>query len=296
MTGSEKSAELTALVQIDDRNIALLFCNYLLSQQITANTTAENNTFMVYCDTQKKSLAEAMFEDFIKHPHHPKYQQAAWENAEVTPIKSNGPSALLEFKKQFLKHAGVVTLVVFALCWCVFLLSELGWKRDVFASISFYTHLNFTHLLEQPHRLIGPAFFHYSWMHIVFNTMWWWHLGGGIERTLGKVALINLLLVSAVISNVGQFIVSGPNFGGLSGVVYALFGYVWWYGWLAPEKGLTIPKPIVGFILFFMLLGFANVLPVNMANTAHLLGLLSGCGLAWFKIKQEKRKERRILD
>lgn len=289
MIDSEKSAELSTFVQIEDRNIALLFCNYLLSQNIMAKVNAENNTFVVYCDTQQHGLAKGLFEEFIKHPHHPKYQQAAWESAEITQVKSNGPSVASEFKEQFLQHAGIVTLVVFALCWCVFLLSELGWQRDIFANISFYTHLNLTTLLEQPYRLIGPAFFHFSWMHIAFNTMWWWHLGGGIERVLGKGVLINLLLVSAIVSNVGQFIVSGPNFGGLSGVVYALFGYVWWYGWLAPEKGLAIPKPLVGFLLFFMLLGFANALPVNMANTAHLLGLLSGCGLAWFKVKQAKR-------
>jgi len=125
-------------------------------------------------------------------------------------------------------------------------------------------------------------------MHIVFNTMWWWQIGGQIERVLGKGALLNLFFISAVISNLGQFLVSGPNFGGLSGVVYALFGYIWWYDWLAPEKGLNISKPIVGFLLFFMLLGFADILPVTMANTAHLLGLVSGCGLAWFKIKVAK--------
>lgn len=286
--------ELSQFVQIEDRNIALLFCSYLLSQRIEAKVNAENNTFVVYCNAAQKGVAKELFEDFIKDPHHPKYQQAAWDNAEVTQVKSEGPSVASEFKEQFLQHAGIVTLVVFLLCWFVFLLSEFGWQRDVFASIGFYTHLNITLLLEQPYRLIGPAFFHYSWMHIVFNTMWWWQIGGAIERVLGKGALINLLLVSAVISNFGQFIVSGPNFGGLSGVVYALFGYVWWYGWLAPEKDLALPKPIIGFLLFFMLLGFADVLPVNMANTAHLLGLLSGCGLAWFKIKQEKVKSKSI--
>lgn len=290
MINSDTANPLSSFVQIEDRNIALLFCNYLLSQNIAAKVSNEKNTFVVYCDTQQHSSAKEIFEAFIKEPHHPKYQQAAWDNAEVTQVKSNGPSVVSEFKKQFLQHAGIVTLVVFGLCWCIFLLSEFGWQREVFARISFYSHLNITVLLEQPLRLIGPAFFHFSWMHIVFNTMWWWQLGGAVERVLGKGSLINLLLVSAVISNFGQFIVSGPNFGGLSGVVYALFGYVWWYGWLAPEKGLAIPKPIVGFLLIFMLLGFANVLPVNMANTAHLLGLLSGCGLAWFNIRLTKNK------
>ena len=139
--------------------------------------------------------------------------------------------------------------------------------------------------LSEPWRLLGPAFFHFSWLHIVFNTMWWWQLGGSIEETLGKGTLINLLLISAIVSNLGQFFVSGSNFGGLSGVVYALVGFVWWYGYLAPEKGLSLSKPLIGFLLFWLLLGFVDVLPVNVANTAHLLGLISGCLLAVFNVK-----------
>jgi len=282
--------KLTAFVAIDDRNTALLFCNYLLNQNIKAKVNAENNTFVIYCEDEQHSKAKAIFDEFIQCPHHRKYQQAAWDNAEVTQIKSNHSSEISAFTTQFLQHAGIVTLAVFIVCWCVFLLSEFGWKQELQAYISFYKELSFNAFLEQPHRLIGPAFFHYTWLHIVFNTMWWWQLGSTIERILGKGALITLLLVSAVISNTGQFLVSGPYFAGLSGVGYALLGYAWWYDWLAPEKGLTIPKPIVGLSLFFMLLGFANVLPVNMANTAHLLGLISGCGLAWLSVHQRKNK------
>ena len=108
---------------------------------------------------------------------------------------------------------------------------------------------------------------------------------GSIEKELGKGTLINLFLVSAIFSNLGQFFVSGANFGGLSGVVYALVGFVWWYGYLAPEKGLSLSKPIIGFLLFWLVLGFLDILPVNVANTAHLLGLISGCLLAVYSVK-----------
>jgi GlpG protein len=90
-------------------------------------------------------------------------------------------------------------------------------------------------------------------------------------------------------SNVGQFLVDGPYFGGLSGVVYGLVGYVWWLGWLMPEKGLTLSKSIIGFMLFWLLLGYTTILPFNIANTAHLLGLISGCCLAYIKVLKEKK-------
>jgi len=170
-------------------------------------------------------------------------------------------------------------------CWLVFLGSELGWAQNIFNMLQFYPHLSIDALLADPIRLIGPAFFHFSWLHIVFNTMWWWQLGGSIEKALGKSTLINILLLSAIVSNVGQYLVSGSNFGGLSGVVYALVGFVWWFGYLAPERGLSLSKPLVGFLLFWLVLGFVDLLPVNVANTAHLLGLISGCLLAVFTVK-----------
>ena len=237
----------------------------------------------------KISQAKTEFDAFILQPHADKYQQAAWDRSEAVTLNSDDFSLFTNFKENFLAHAGIVTLVVFSLCWLVFLGSELGWAQQLFNTLQFYPQLSLDAFLAEPLRLIGPAFFHFSWLHIVFNTMWWWQLGGSIEKTLGKATLINILLISAIVSNLGQFLVSGSNFGGLSGVVYALVGFVLWFGYLAPERGLSLSKAIVVFLLFWLVLGFVDLLPVNVANTAHLLGLLSGCLLAVFTVKVIKK-------
>lgn len=290
---------LQRLVQLDQHNIALLFANYLLTLGIETKVicTQSSNVqdgnvkqnYVVYCQQDKIAQAKLEFESFIKKPFDQKYQQAAWQHGDTVSISSNDLTLFASFKENFLAHAGIVTLIVFALCWLVFLASNLGWAQSLFNQLRFYPRLSVDVLVTEPWRLIGPAFFHFSWLHIVFNTMWWWQLGGSIEKTLGKGMLINLLLISAVFSNLGQFFVSGSNFGGLSGVVYALVGFVWWYGHLAPEKGLSLSKPIIGFLLFWLLLGFVDLLPVNVANTAHLLGLISGCLLAVFSVKSAKK-------
>ena len=184
----------------------------------------------------------------------------------------------------------MVTLTVFVACWLIFLASLFGWENLIFQQLHFFNPLSTERLIAEPWRILGPALFHFSWLHIVFNTMWWWQLGGSIERIMGKGTLIQLFLVSAIVSNFGQFLVSGPNFGGLSGVVYGVVGYVWWAGWLAPKRGLQLSQSIVGFLLFWLVLGFVDVLPVNMANTAHLLGLVSGCFLAWLKFSSKAEK------
>jgi GlpG protein len=278
--------DLQLLVELEQHNIALLFANYLATLGIVARVVSETKqAHMVYCQQDKIVQAKAEFDLFIKTPYEQKYQQAAWQHGETVTLNSSEVTLFANFKEEFLAHAGIVTLLVFALCWLVFIGSNIGWAQSIFSQLQFYPRFSFDAFLAEPWRLLGPAFFHFSWLHIVFNTMWWWQLGGSIEKTLGKGTLINLLLISAIFSNLGQFFVSGANFGGLSGVVYALVGFIWWYGYLAPEKGLSLSKPIIGFLLFWLLLGFIDVLPVNVANTAHLLGLISGCLLAVFSVK-----------
>ncbi len=279
--------DLIPLVSVSQHNIALLFANYLTSVNIHAKVEQEGGEYIILCQTSKLDHAKDIFAEFIADPYQEKYQQAAWNSGEIADVNDNSPSLIVSFKQQFFAHAGWVTLTVFALCWLVFIASLFGISSTTF---KFYSNLSWESFIDSPMRILGPAFFHYSWLHIVFNTMWWWQLGGSVERILGKGALINLFLVTALFSNLGQFIVTGPNFGGLSGVVYGLVGYVWWYGWLAPEKGLMISKPIIGFLLFWLVLGYVDVLPVNMANTAHLLGLVSGCLLAAVNILLMKRR------
>jgi GlpG protein len=282
--------DLSPLVKVSQHNIALLFAHYLTSINIHAKVEQEGSEYIIFCQNSELDQAKDIFAEFIADPYQEKYQQAAWNSGEVADVNDNSPSLITSFKKQFFAHAGWVTLTVFALCWLVFIASVLGLARPAFQLLHFYPELTLDAFFESPLRLLGPALFHFSWLHIVFNTMWWWQLGGSVERILGKGALINLFLITALFSNLGQFIVTGPNFGGLSGVVYGLVGYVWWYGWLAPEKGLMISKPIIGFLLFWLVLGYVDVLPVNMANTAHLLGLVSGCLLAAVNILLMKRR------
>lgn len=278
--------QLIPLVHIHQHSVALLFSQYIRSQGIATKVEEQQQEFIVWCDVEKRDLARQLFEQFIENPHDEKYQQAAWSSAESVDVKPLKSANIASFRQQFLAHAGVVTLTIFSLCWLVYIGSVLGWAESLFFSLRFFSPLSIELLMTEPLRLIGPAFFHFSLLHIAFNTMWWWQLGGAIEQRMGKWELIQLFLISAICSNLGQYLVSGPNFGGLSGVVYAVVGYVWWASWLAPEKGLTISKPIIGFLMVWLLLGYAQLLPINMANTAHSVGLISGCLLAWVRFKR----------
>ena len=88
--------------------------------------------------------------------------------------------------------------------------------------------------------------------------MFWLHdLGGQIEKRKGPKFFISFILVIALVSNLAQFILSGPAFGGMSGVVYGLFGYVWVKTRLDPGDGFrldpTVAMIMFGFFSFFVL-------------------------------------------
>lgn len=53
-------------------------------------------------------------------------------------------------------------------------------------------------------RWVSHAFLHFSLLHILFNLMWWWYLGGQMEKRLGTSKLLVLTIVSAVFSGWGN--------------------------------------------------------------------------------------------
>lgn len=131
-------------------------------------------------------------------------------------------------------------------------------------------------------RLITPDFLHFSWPHIIFNAVMLWFLGSQIEWYDGKTRLVVLFVVVSLASNSLQYLVSGPLFGGLSGVVYGVLGYCWLSQRRAPR--FQFPPALVIFAVVWMLIGFTPLTEWlgigRMANEAHLGGFLAGLLMA----------------
>ncbi len=135
-------------------------------------------------------------------------------------------------------------------------------------------------------RAITPIFAHGFPFHLIFNAIALLQLGRIVEPMEGSFRYLCLVLVSAIFSNMLQGLVPEsfygyPFFGGLSGVVYAVFGFLWIKTTLRPDVGIMLSPTTVAIMLGWMVLGFLWK-DSHMANLAHLGGLLAGGAFGWF--------------
>ncbi len=128
-------------------------------------------------------------------------------------------------------------------------------------------------------RLIAPIFLHFNLMHLVFNMLGTRQFGMQIEFRLGTSKFLGIVLVIAILSNFFQFWFGGPWFGGMSGVVYGLFGFIWVKGKLEPDSGYFMPQQEVTMMLVWHVLCVVGVIP-GIANWAHGVGLVTGIAFA----------------
>jgi len=132
-------------------------------------------------------------------------------------------------------------------------------------------------------RLLTPALMHFGWMHLIFNMLWLWYFGRQIESLHGSRRFVWVVLASALGSNLAQYATGTVLFGGMSGVDYALLGYVWLMARRRPHSGFFVPTMLVVFMIGWMVFTMTDfAAPVgfgNVANEAHLGGLLIGLGI-----------------
>ena len=130
-------------------------------------------------------------------------------------------------------------------------------------------------------RAITPIFLHFGPMHIIFNALWLWFLGSRVEWVFGPWMLLILVLFMGLVSNFAQAWVSFPTpFGGMSGVVHGLLAYVWLVGKGGKDNRFHMPAGLFPVMVVFMLVSttgiFDRLLGVQIADTAHIVGFVSG--------------------
>ncbi len=210
-----------------------------------------------------------------------------------------------------------VTITLIAICLLVGLVSQLGYHQDPVKWMFFsnpaylemedqllameeagqadtdaYLELHEQYLMEidegasatkevfhgQLWRLVTPMFLHFGPIHLGFNMLWLWTLGRMLEPVLRRGRFLLMVLIIAIVSNTAEAIISGPNFGGMSGVIYGLFGFVVVLGKLKPTPGVHLDSSTVRYMLIWLVLCFTGFLG-PIANWAHSFGLASGAAI-----------------
>jgi GlpG protein len=140
-------------------------------------------------------------------------------------------------------------------------------------------------------RLVTPILIHFGALHLLFNMMWLVDLGWKVERRRGSLYMLWLVLLLAIPSNLAQYLAGGPSFGGMSGVVFGLVGYVWARNRFA--RGMEYPVPpqtMTLMLIWFVVCVLGLVGPI--ANWAHGVGLVTGGVWGWAMATWQRRRRR----
>lgn len=138
-------------------------------------------------------------------------------------------------------------------------------------------------------RLFTPALLHNDILHLVFNMLWLIVLGKQIEQKLSGRRYLIMIILLAIFSNTCQYLMSGPNFLGFSGVICGMLTFIWTRQQVAPWEGYPLQRATFLFMAYFILAMFiiqlvtfffeiknAALFSPGIANTAHFAGAALG--------------------
>ena len=130
--------------------------------------------------------------------------------------------------------------------------------------------------------LFTTVFLHANVLHLLFNMIWLYQLGGMVERTLNTLAYVLFLVAATVVSSCAELFFGSSGIGA-SGVVYALFGLMWAgrgrhpeWGAYAHDRNLRL---FIGWGIFCFVATQLHIMPIG--NAAHAGGFLFGISVGW---------------
>lgn len=126
--------------------------------------------------------------------------------------------------------------------------------------------------------LLTSAFIHQNVFHMLFNLVLIWALAGRLEQIYGHQATFAVLFFGAILTDGAQFAASGVTGIGLSGVVFALFGWMWSTRNQVPDLRRFLTPGITRLLMGWLVLvvGICQLGAWPTGNASHAAGLLFG--------------------
>ncbi|MDB6067684.1 MAG: Rhomboid family protein [Pedosphaera sp.] len=291
---------------------ARAFSDYLYVQGIEnqVEEADQGNSWAVWIHAEEElEKAKGLLAAFQQNPTDPKIKSAA---SAADDLREKKKKEQLEYEKRMKKRrhlfrpmtaygVGLATFALIGICIVVFVMSDFSNDLEKVRALFISDYdireaarmggwdgmlMRIAHIKDalpevqkgEIWRLLTPMFIHMSLIHIFFNMLWLRDLGSMVEARQNGGTLLILVLAFALISNLAQYFMSGPIFGGMSGVVYGLVGYIWIRGKWDPGSGLYLHPSTVTMMIVWFFICLAGVVG-DIANTAHATGLLAG--MAW---------------
>ncbi|WP_329350118.1 rhomboid family intramembrane serine protease [Streptomyces sp. NBC_01261] len=138
----------------------------------------------------------------------------------------------------------------------------------------------------QPYRLLTAMFLHASPIHIIFNMMSLWWIGGPLEAALGRARYLALYFVSGLAGSALTYLIAAPNQPslGASGAIFGLFGATA----VLMRRLRYDMRPVIALLVINLIFTFGWA---NIAWQAHIGGLVAGVitGYAMVHAPRERR-------
>jgi GlpG protein len=319
------------IATLPDGDAARTFADYLLTLRIDTRLEREGDGWALWvCDEDRVAEARQELGAFTTNPADPRYR-AVRRAAERLRRQEARREAAYRKKQERLRERMTnapgggrpVTFALLALSVAVTLATNLG-ERDEPGSvlqrltIASYRKVEiggqpgveWAHLSDVRHgevwRLVTPVFLHFGWVHLLFNVVLLLDLGGLLEARGGSVRFLLLVLAVAVCSNLAEYYLGrttvegfrprfggSPQFGGMSGVLYGVFGYLWIKSHYEPERGMTLSHNLVVILVAWFFLcwsGFLTRFIGPVGNVAHTAGLLVGLAVGYAPTLWRRRR------
>jgi GlpG protein len=308
-------ATLREIGTIAGEKEARALADYLLTLNITTKLEPKPNGWAVWVHREERvPEARVALAEFEANPADPRFQSAAKTAKEIRKktekVEKDYRKRVKDFRERWegamyhraplafgLIIASVIVTALMNVNWSLYerILTMLSFSVKEFDLDGQIRDTGFKATLHgQVWRLITPIFIHFGLGHLFFNMLGMRYLGERVEMRKGTWRFAVLVLVSAIASNIGESFMTSKDeptaqfryFGGMSGVVFAIAGYLWVKGHADPDDHLSLDQQSVNWMLGWFLLGIiAPILagpnppsgfPYNMANVAHGVGLAVG--------------------
>jgi len=303
---------------LPDQQLAQRFADYLLSVGVSVQAEAQGEQWAVWVrDEDQLDRAVAELDEFAADPDQQKYQQAGAEASRIRREQQQWHADAARRTVNMSSRWGrptarkaPATIVLIAVSVVTAMLSNFGGRIEPVLSQMFYAKIVPTDdarsvlIPTDPHanirrgelwRAVTPIFIHFGVIHLLFNMMWMYQLGVTIESRTGTFKYVAMVLAIAVVSNVAQCAISTPYSGGMSGVVYGLFGYVWIKMLFDPGSRYFISPNAVLIMMVWLGLGIIGVLDhygMHVGNWAHGVGLAVGAAIAYVPLMLPSSKPK----